>query len=198
MPHRVLGVLPTASAAEIKAAFRKLALVHHPDLPTGCRHTFQRIQAAQDAMLGQRAGPSEHGGGGPSASHVRNEWQQQWHSDESRAEAERREFERLRREWQQDVEAERRRRYEDDESATGQDRKRQLFKVACAWVGLGALVKLAAMQMAWRARERAIADAAFAATADGSSALPRPTRVAPATDAAGQRAGRPTYAPPRA
>ncbi len=31
-PYALLGVSPSASKAEIKAAFRKKALLHHPDL----------------------------------------------------------------------------------------------------------------------------------------------------------------------
>lgn len=47
-PYKVLGVPATADEREIRSAFRKLALVHHPDLskdPSATK-TFQKINDA--------------------------------------------------------------------------------------------------------------------------------------------------------
>ncbi len=47
--YQTLGVLPSASAQEIKAAHRKLARQHHPDAG-GDATLFQAIQAAADVL----------------------------------------------------------------------------------------------------------------------------------------------------
>ena len=47
--YQTLGVAPTASAEEIKRAYRKLASQHHPDRG-GDTATFQTIQAAYDVV----------------------------------------------------------------------------------------------------------------------------------------------------
>ncbi len=74
--YEVLGVARTASEAEIKAAFRKLAMQHHPDRNPGdndCEHRFKEINEAYDCLKDgdkraayDRFGHAafEHGGGG--------------------------------------------------------------------------------------------------------------------------------------
>jgi molecular chaperone DnaJ len=51
--YEVLGVQRGASDAEFKAAFRKLAMVHHPDRNPGdkdCEHRFKEINEAYDVL----------------------------------------------------------------------------------------------------------------------------------------------------
>ena len=48
-PRVLLGVSATATAEEIKLAFRRLALQHHPD-KGGSSAEFQRIHAAAEAL----------------------------------------------------------------------------------------------------------------------------------------------------
>jgi DnaJ-like protein/exodeoxyribonuclease X-like protein len=74
-PHVVLGIDPTASAAQIKAAWRKLARSHHPDL-TGDDPEASRVATRQMAEIneayaamtrrgyGATAGAGRPGGGG--------------------------------------------------------------------------------------------------------------------------------------
>lgn len=52
-PYEVLGVAPTASAREIRAAYRKAALQHHPDKATdkhAAHHQFTKISAAYELL----------------------------------------------------------------------------------------------------------------------------------------------------
>ncbi len=66
-PHSVLGVAPGASAATIKAAWRRLAREHHPDLATDAaeRRTATRrmaeINAAYNELRGAVPPPSARG-----------------------------------------------------------------------------------------------------------------------------------------
>jgi molecular chaperone DnaJ len=74
--YEVLGVQRGASEAEFKAAFRKLAMQHHPDRNPGdkdCEHRFKEINEAYDVLKDpdkraayDRYGHAafEHGGGG--------------------------------------------------------------------------------------------------------------------------------------
>ena len=48
-PHQILGVAPNASMDEIKRAFKKLALVHHPD-KGGDPEKFKEINAAYQTL----------------------------------------------------------------------------------------------------------------------------------------------------
>lgn len=69
-PHAVLGVAPEASQATIKAAWRRLAREHHPDLAanTAERRAATRRMAeinAAYADLRRRGGPSVHPLRGP-------------------------------------------------------------------------------------------------------------------------------------
>ena len=47
--YRVLSVAPSASAEEIKKAFRKLALLHHPDKANGNIASIERFAEIQEA-----------------------------------------------------------------------------------------------------------------------------------------------------
>jgi len=53
-PYRVLGVVAAATEAEIKNAYRKLVLMHHPDQnpgdADGAAERFKEVQAAYDIL----------------------------------------------------------------------------------------------------------------------------------------------------
>ena len=53
-PRAVLGVGPGATWAEIKSAYRRLALQHHPDRPGGDAAMFRKIQAAYEVLEDQQ------------------------------------------------------------------------------------------------------------------------------------------------
>ena len=64
-PHTVLGVVPDASAAEIRAAYKRLALTWHPDLNKS-REAGERmaeVNAAFDAMTSGRSAASADSAG---------------------------------------------------------------------------------------------------------------------------------------
>src|SRR5215831_12888041 len=51
--YDILGVSRTAKDTEIKAAFRKLAMQHHPDRNPGdveCEHRFKELNEAYDVL----------------------------------------------------------------------------------------------------------------------------------------------------
>lgn len=48
-PHRILGVKADASQREIKAAWRRLVLLHHPD-KGGDRVKFEQVMAAYSLL----------------------------------------------------------------------------------------------------------------------------------------------------
>src|ERR1700761_8119259 len=51
--YEVLGVSRTSTEAELKAAFRKLAMQHHPDRNPGdseCEHKFKELNEAYDVF----------------------------------------------------------------------------------------------------------------------------------------------------
>jgi len=51
--YEILGVTRTATEAELKAAFRKLAMQHHPDRNPGdkdCEHRFKELNEAYDVL----------------------------------------------------------------------------------------------------------------------------------------------------
>jgi molecular chaperone DnaJ len=74
--YEVLGVQRTATEAELKSAYRKLAMQHHPDRNPGdtdCEHRFKELNEAYDVLKDgdkraayDRFGHAafEHGGGG--------------------------------------------------------------------------------------------------------------------------------------
>ena len=51
-PWAVLGLTGAESVKEIKHAYRKLALVYHPDRPTGNSEVFLAIQRAHLELIG--------------------------------------------------------------------------------------------------------------------------------------------------
>lgn len=74
--YDILGVKPNASQAELKAAYRKLSLLNHPDKnpddPEGASARFQNISAAYDTLKDpetrdayDRYGSERPGMGGP-------------------------------------------------------------------------------------------------------------------------------------
>src|ERR1700748_3932609 len=51
--YEVLGVARTCNEADLKAAFRKLAMQHHPDRNPGdseCEHKFKEVNEAYDVL----------------------------------------------------------------------------------------------------------------------------------------------------
>jgi len=48
--YKILGVNRSASADEIKAAFRKLAHEHHPDKKTGNNDKFKEVNEAYQVL----------------------------------------------------------------------------------------------------------------------------------------------------
>lgn len=56
-PHEVLGVSLDASPPEVRAAYKRLAMKHHPDR-NGDPQEFLRVQAAYEALRAK----SERGG----------------------------------------------------------------------------------------------------------------------------------------
>ena len=51
--YNTLGLNSNATNAEITRAYRKLALIHHPDKPTGNVQKFQEINNAYHALMGE-------------------------------------------------------------------------------------------------------------------------------------------------
>jgi curved DNA-binding protein CbpA len=51
-PYNILGVSPTATAEEIKKAYRSLAMRHHPDRNTqpGAENRFNAIKTAYEIL----------------------------------------------------------------------------------------------------------------------------------------------------
>jgi DnaJ-domain-containing protein 1 len=50
-PYAALGLAPGAGLEEVKTAFRKLAVRHHPDTGAGDRERFLRIETAYREIL---------------------------------------------------------------------------------------------------------------------------------------------------
>lgn len=68
-PHEVLGLVPPASIAQVRKAFRRLAMRWHPDRNPNpeAAERFRQIRAAHDALLleGEEAGSEEEVARGP-------------------------------------------------------------------------------------------------------------------------------------
>src|SRR2546423_10435099 len=53
--YQVLGVKHTASSKEIKAAYKRLARLQHPDLNGGSAEAFVQISHARDILIDPRS-----------------------------------------------------------------------------------------------------------------------------------------------
>lgn len=60
--HTVLGISPTATQEEIKAAYRRLAMKHHPDRG-GSQDEFQKIKVAYEQLMKPKRCPQCEGKG---------------------------------------------------------------------------------------------------------------------------------------
>ncbi|CAE7260212.1 unnamed protein product [Symbiodinium sp. KB8] len=60
-PYRILDLGPAASAADVRKAYRKLALLHHPDKnpgdPDGAKKRFTKVALAYEAICAHLAPP---------------------------------------------------------------------------------------------------------------------------------------------
>lgn len=63
-PYRTLGVPATASDAELRAAYRRLVQLHHPDHNAGSPESARRFEAVQEAYAEVRRQRATAGGGG--------------------------------------------------------------------------------------------------------------------------------------
>jgi hypothetical protein len=50
-PYTVLQVSRGSSLTEIKTAYRRLAKIYHPDIPTGSEEKFKQLSSAYDTLL---------------------------------------------------------------------------------------------------------------------------------------------------
>ena len=70
-PYQTLGVAPSASDAELRAAYRRLVQLHHPDHNGGSPESERRFEEVQEAYAEARRRRAAGGGpaatGGPSA-----------------------------------------------------------------------------------------------------------------------------------
>lgn len=60
-PLNILGLAPGASEKEIKAAFKKLAKKHHPDMTGGDEQKFKEINEAYSILTGKQEQPQAPG-----------------------------------------------------------------------------------------------------------------------------------------
>jgi hypothetical protein len=138
MAARILGVSPTASTKEIKEAFKRLALIHHPDKPTGCPKKFLELQAAMEELQRRKQEPSIG-----------------WYSEETEPGGRSAEDATERRDWD---ERQRRWRAEHEEATSPRSMsiKWGYMRTVCMIIGLGAVLKLALFNAVGAARERAL------------------------------------------
>jgi hypothetical protein len=69
-PYQTLGVAPSATDAELRAAYRRLVQLHHPDHNGGSPESERRFEEVQEAYAAARRLRAEGGGSsatGPSA-----------------------------------------------------------------------------------------------------------------------------------
>jgi curved DNA-binding protein CbpA len=64
-PYKTLGVTPSASDAEVRAAYRRLVQLHHPDHNGGSPESERRFEEVQEAYAAVRR--LRAAGGGPAA-----------------------------------------------------------------------------------------------------------------------------------
>src|SRR6186713_3517382 len=88
-PYRTLGLTRTATPADVKRAYRRLAKANHPDAAgEAALPRFLAIQAAYDQIVGPGAGAPV----GPGAPGRRPGPYRPWEADPSRADATRRAY----------------------------------------------------------------------------------------------------------
>jgi curved DNA-binding protein CbpA len=81
-PYRTLGLAPTATVPEVKAAYRRLAKANHPDAAgEAALPRFLAIQAAYERLVGPTPGRVKGAGGAPAAP------RQPWQADQDRTNA---------------------------------------------------------------------------------------------------------------
>lgn len=49
--YEILQIEPPVTESDIKKAYRKLCMVHHPDRPTGCKDEFIKINNAYNELI---------------------------------------------------------------------------------------------------------------------------------------------------
>ena len=154
-PHEVLGVSHDASRTTVKAAFRKLALQHHPDMPTGCAAKYAKLHEAMEAMTDRAArGGTTGATGGPSWAGSHHS-----HSEAEEEEGEWREYQEVRRRAAEQA------REEGEDHEETRARMLRGLKLVVGYVVIGAAIKLALMRAAWEAREAGFASASVEAAA---------------------------------
>lgn len=84
-PYTVLGVRPGASAENIKAAFRKLAMIHHPDRPTGNAEKFKEISAAYNLVKDRPAPNAQRPINNPGNIRYTDDWRTEANNRAARA-----------------------------------------------------------------------------------------------------------------
>jgi len=63
-PYQTLGVAPSATDAEVRAAYRRLVQLHHPDHNNGSPESERRFEEVQEAYAAVRSLRAAGGGGG--------------------------------------------------------------------------------------------------------------------------------------
>lgn len=130
---------PAPTVQVIRAAFRKAALIHHPDLPNGCKHRFLEIQSAHDELLR-----------GPSTTSPNYSQRHHWGAREAETAAEAAD----RREYEEILRQARLRREEDlrEDTEEEAERKWSYLRLVAGIVCVGTLIKLAIFQAValWR------------------------------------------------
>jgi curved DNA-binding protein CbpA len=66
-PYKTLGVAPSASDAEVRAAYRRLVQLHHPDHNGGSPESERRFEEVQEAYAAVRRLRAAGGGSGAGA-----------------------------------------------------------------------------------------------------------------------------------